>query len=252
MFRPYRWKELLWGKRSTGAKPHVPIKITSLLYTEVNIMKSVLLIGLGRFGRHIAQELTDLGHEVMAIDKLEERVNEVLPFVTNALIGDSTNEEFIDSLGVRNFDFCIVTIGESFQASLETTSLLKEKGALRVISRASRGVHAKFLLRNGADDVVYPERQLAAWCAIRYSSDHLLDYMELDDDHSMVEVEPPSSWIGESIISLNVRKKFGITVLGFKKHGELRLNITPETVIEQGTNLLVLGETRAIRKCFKL
>lgn len=123
-------------------------------------MKNILLIGLGRFGRHVAIQLNDLGHEVMAVDNNEERVNEVLPFVTNAQIGDSTNADFLKSLGIGNFDVCMVTIGGNFQNSLETTSLLKELGAKTVVSRAERDVQKKFLLRNGADEVVYPENRL--------------------------------------------------------------------------------------------
>lgn len=122
-------------------------------------MKTVLLIGLGRFGRHAALKLNELGHQVMAIDKDEERVNDVMPYVTNAQIGDSTSEEFLESLGVRNFDVCIVTIGDNFQSSLETASLLKDLGAKRVVARAARDIQAKFLLRNGADNVVYPEKK---------------------------------------------------------------------------------------------
>lgn len=137
-------------------------------------MKNILLIGLGRFGKHIALQLNKLGHEVMAVDSNEERVNEILPIVTNAQIGDSTNTEFLKSLGIGNFDVCIVTIGENFQNSLETTSLLKELGAKLVVSRAERDVQAKFLLRNGADEVVYPEKQVANWAAIRYTADQRL------------------------------------------------------------------------------
>ena len=136
-------------------------------------MKSVLLIGLGRFGRHMAAKLQELHHEVLAVDNNEERVNEALDLVTHAQIGDSTSEAFIASLGVRNFDLCVVAIGDDFQSSLETTALLKEQGARFVLSRAARDVHAKFLLRNGADDVVYPERETASWAAVRYSSDHI-------------------------------------------------------------------------------
>ena len=143
-------------------------------------MKSILLIGLGRFGRHIAMKLDELHHHVMAVDKEDTRVDAVLPFVTNAQIGDATNEDFLSSLGVGNFDVCIVAIGDNFQNSLEVTSLLKELGAKMVVSRAARDVHAKFLLRNGADEIVYPERQLADWVAIRYSADHIFDYIELD------------------------------------------------------------------------
>ena len=132
-------------------------------------MKSILLVGLGRFGRHIAMKLNELNHQVMAVDKYEERINEILPYVTNAQIGDSTNEEFLKSLGVGNYDACIVAIGGDFQSSLETTSLLKELGGKLVISRAGRDVQAKFLLRNGADEIVYPEKQIAYWTAVRYS-----------------------------------------------------------------------------------
>ncbi len=215
-------------------------------------MKSVLLIGLGRFGKHVAQQLYDMGHEVMAIDMREERVNDSLPFVTSAQIGDSTNPEFIHSLGVSNFDLCIVAIGNNFQSSLETTSLLKEMGAEKVISRAERGVQEKFLLRNGADEVVYPEKQMAKWTAIRYSSDHILDYIELDNTHAIFEVEVPKSWIGETVGSINIRKKFNINIMAVKSNGKMNMNITPETMLSSSVTLLVLGEYHNIQKCFHI
>lgn len=169
-------------------------------------MKSILLIGLGRFGKHIAMQLNQLGHQVMAVDHNEERVNDILPFVTNAQIGDSSNEEFLSSLGINNYDVCIVAIGDDFQSSLETTCLLKELGAKFVVSRAERDGQAKFLLRNGADEVVYPEKQVAKWAAIRYSADHILDYIELDQTHAIFEVSVPKSWIGMSVGQIDIRK----------------------------------------------
>lgn len=169
--------------------------------------KSILLIGLGRFGRHIAMKLDELHHQVMAVDKEDSRVEAILPFVTNAQIGDATNEDFLSSLGIRNFDVCIVAIGDNFQNSLETTSLLKELGAKMVVSRASRDIHAKFLLRNGADEIVYPEKQLANWTAMRYSSDHILDYIELDEDHAIFELSVPHEWTGKTVGQLDIRKK---------------------------------------------
>lgn len=175
-------------------------------------MKSVLLIGLGRFGRHIAMKLDELHHQVMAVDKEERRVEAVLPYVTNAQIGDATNEDFLCSLGVRNFDVCIVAIGDNFQNSLETTSLLKELGAKVVVSRAARDVHAKFLLRNGADEVVYPERQLADWTAIRYTADHILDYIELDGEHAIFEISVPNGWVEKTIGQLDIRKNMTLTL----------------------------------------
>lgn len=126
-------------------------------------MKSILLIGLGNFGKHIALQLNQLGHQVMAVDHNEERVNDAMDIVTNAQIGDSTNVEFLRSLGIDNYDVCIVAIGGDFQSSLETTCSLKELGAKMVVSRAERDGQAKFLLRNGADEVVYAEKQVAKW-----------------------------------------------------------------------------------------
>ena len=215
-------------------------------------MKSILLIGLGRFGRHIALKLNALNHQVMAIDHNEERVNALLPFVTNAQIGDSTNEEFLAALGVGNYDACIVAIGDSFQNSLETTYLLKELGARKIIARASKEMQEKFLLRNGADEVVYPEKQLAAWTAIRCSSEHILEYIELDDEYAIFEVEIPSHWSGKSILELDIRKKHGINILGVRTNGKLNMNITPNTVFGHGTSVLVLGQEKAVHKCFRI
>ena len=215
-------------------------------------MKSILLIGLGRFGRHIAMHLNELGHQVMAVDKVEERVDAVLPYVTNAQIGDSTNGEFLESLGIRNFDVCIVAIGNDFQSSLETTSLLKELGGKLVVSRAARDVQAKFLLRNGADEVVYPEKQLAKWTAIRYSADHILDYIELDGDHAMFEVQIPKEWLNRTVGQLDIRKKYNINIMGIKKNGKLYLSITPDTVLMEGESMLVLGQYKDLQKCFHI
>lgn len=215
-------------------------------------MKSILLIGLGRFGRHIARKLNDLGHEVMAVDENEERVNEALSFVTNAQIGNGTSEEFLKSLGIRNFDTCIVAIGDNFQNSLETASLLKELGARKVIARAATGVQEKFLLRNGADEVVYPEKQLAAWTAIRCTSDHILDYIELDGENSIFELSTPDNWVGKSLIQLDIRKKFGINILGIREEGQLNLNVAPDTVFQYGSSILILGRQKAVHKCFHI
>lgn len=215
-------------------------------------MKSILLIGLGRFGKHVAMKLHELNHEVMAIDKCEDRVEEVLPYVTNAQIGDSMNETFLRSLGVRNYDLCIVAIGNDFQGSLETTSLLKELGAKMVVSRAARDVQAKFLLRNGADEIVYPEKQLADWTAIRYSSDHIFDYIALSDDYAIFEIDIPDSWIGKTVGEINIRQKYNINIMAVKRNGKLDMNITPETRFSDDAALLVLGKSKDIQKCFHI
>lgn len=215
-------------------------------------MKSILLIGLGRFGRHVALHLNQLGHQVMAVDILEERVEAALPYVTNAQIGDSTKEEFLSSLGIRNYDVCIVAIGADFQSSLETASLLKELGAKLVVARAARDVQEKFLLRNGADEVVYPEKQLAKWTAIRYTADHILDYIELDEEHAMFEVPVPAEWRGRTIGQIDIRKKFRINIIGIKRNGKLELSVSPDMVMEEGETMLVLGENRDLQKCFRI
>ncbi len=215
-------------------------------------MKTILLIGLGRFGRHIAMKLNDMNHQIMAVDQDEERVNAVLPFVTNAQIGDSTNAEFLVSLGIRNFDTCIVAIGDNFQNSLETASLLKELGAKKVVARASRGVQEKFLLRNGADEVVYPEKQLASWTAIRCASEHILDYIELDGDYSIFELDVPPEWNGKTVFQLDIRKKYGINILGIRESGKFNMNITPDIILGEDKSILVLGQQKAVQKCFRI
>ena len=215
-------------------------------------MKSILLIGLGRFGYHIAKKLDETRHHVMAIDKNDERVNAALPYVTNAQIGDSTSSEFMASIGVSNFDICIVAIGDDFQSSLETTLLLKELGAGFVLSRASRDIHSKFLLRNGADEVVYPERQLASWIAIRYTSNHIIDYIQLDDAHGIFEIPIPEPWIGKTVGQLDIRKMHGINIMGIKRNGEMDCAISHETLLTENVSLLVLGRNQDIHKCFKI
>ena len=215
-------------------------------------MKAILLIGLGRFGRHIAQKLNQLGHQVMAVDKEESRVDAVLPFVTNAQIGDRTNKDFIESLGVRNFDVCIVAIGDDFQSSLETTSLLKELGAPLVVARAARDVHEKFLLRNGADEVVYPEKQLASWTAIRYSADHIFDYIELNEEYSIFEISIPEAWIGKTVSELDIRKKYNINIMAIKRKDFMDFMIHPDTRLFEDETMMVLGNHKDIQKCFHI
>lgn len=215
-------------------------------------MKSILLIGLGLLGKHIAVHLSELGHEVMAVDSNEERVNEVMPFVTSAQIGDSTNAEFLRSLGIGNYDICIVTISDNFQDSLETTSLLKELGAKCVVSRAERDVQEKFLLRNGADHVVYPEKQIAKWTAMRYTTDHIFDYIEIDRQHAIFEVEIPESWVGKSIGELDIRRKYGINILATKQDGKTNVTVTPNLVLTRDLTILALGEYKELQKCFQI
>ena len=215
-------------------------------------MKSVLLIGLGRFGRGVAEKLSELRHQVMAIDQNEERVNEVLPLVTDAQIGDATNELFLKSLGVDNYDVCIVAIGEDFKSSLQTTSLLRELGAKKVVSRASGEIHKKFLLRNGADEVVDPEAQLASWTAIRYTTDHILDYISLDSEYAIYDISVPAEWYGKTVGALDIRKKYNLNVLAVREDRRSSTAVTSETMLLEGQTILVLGQWKDIQKCFRI
>ena len=214
--------------------------------------KSILLIGLGRFGKSVALKLNELNQEVMAVDKNEERVNDVLPLVTDAQIGDATNEDFLRSLGVDNFDICFVAIGDDFQSSLEVTSLLKDLGAKKVISRASREVHRKFLLRNGADDVVYPEKQMANWMVIRYAVDHVLDYIALDSEYAVYDITVPDDWNGKTVSSLDIRRKYSLNLLAIRENGVSNMAITGDTVLQAGQTVLMLGTWKDVQKCFKI
>lgn len=215
-------------------------------------MKSILLIGLNNFGVYIAKQLRELGHQVMAVDKREDRIDAVLPFVTDAQIGDSTSEAFLRSLGINNYDVCLVAIGNDFQGSLETASLLKELGAKLVVARADREVQAKFLLRNGADEVINPEKQIAEWAAIRYASNHILDYVKLDEDHAIFEITVPRDWVGKTVGEIDIRKRFGINIMAVKENGHMNLSVTPDTVLSGNRTMLVLGEHRAIQRCFRI
>ena len=211
-------------------------------------MKSILIIGLGRFGRHMAKKFLEQGNEVLGVDMDEERVNDALDVLTSAQIGDAKTERFVEHLGVRNFDLCVVAIGDDFQGSLETTSLLKEYGAKFVLARASRDVHAKFLLRNGADRIVYAEREMAERLAVTYGSDNIFDYVELTDEYSIYEIKIPESWIGHSIIKLNVRSKYGINVLAIKNEGVIDPAPCPEHIFSDKETMIVMSHNDDVEK----
>ncbi|MBR0130611.1 MAG: TrkA family potassium uptake protein [Firmicutes bacterium] len=211
-------------------------------------MKNILIIGLGRFGRHTAEKLSELGHQVLAVDISEEKVNESMPFVTDAMIGDATKVEFLRSLGVSNFDVCIVAIGDDFQSSLEISSQLKELGASCVVSRASNGIHEKFLRRNGADDVIYPEKQTAEQVAIRYSSEYILDYLPVGNDFAVYEIKVPDDWIGHSLVQLDLRRNYHLNVVAIKSPQSMIVDIDPDMLLASGQTLLVMSDEKSIQR----
>ena len=188
----------------------------------------------------------------MAVDSREKCINECIDFVTSAQIGDATNPEFLKGLGIDNYDVCIVTIKKDFQSSLETTTLLKDLGAKLVVSRAASDFHARFLLRNGADKVIFPEKQMAKWAAVRYGSNNMLDYVELDENVSIFELDVPHSWVGKTVAQIDVRKKYNINILGMFTNGKLSVTMGPDTVFTAEHPILVLGNYKDVQKCFKL
>lgn len=215
-------------------------------------MTSVLVIGLGRFGRHVLEKLINHRCQVMAVDNNEDRVQSIAELVDRTEIGDATDPNFIDTLGVDRFDVCIVCIGDNFQNSLEITDLLREKGAQKIISRAATDIQEKFLLKNGADEVVYPEKQLAAWTAMRCSSNHIFDYIELNDEYSIVEISVPEKWYGRAVNELDIRRKYGVNILAIKKSGNIDSFVMPDTTLSAEQTMLVLGKMSSIQKCFKI
>lgn len=210
-------------------------------------MKTMLVIGLGEFGTHVSVKLGEMGCEVMAVDIDEERVNYILPYVTNAQIGDATNEDFLRSLGVDEYDICIVALGGHFQSSLETTCLLDELGAKKILSRATNDVQMKFLLKNGADEVVYPEKQMALRTATICASDGVLDFVRLDKDHSIFEIDIPTGWAGKNLMQIDSRRKYNINVLSVKREGSVFIP-TAETVLRDDDTAYVISRNEDIRK----
>jgi len=214
-------------------------------------MKSILMIGMGRFGSHLCMNLSKLDNEIMIVDACEEKLEDLLPYVTSAKIGNCTNVKVLESLGISNFDLCIVCIGSNFQNSLEITSLLKELGAKRVVSKANRDIHAKFLLRNGADEVIYPDRDIAENLAVRYSANHVFDYIELTDEFSIYEIPPLGKWVGKSLKDLDLRNHYDISILAIKGTDENEtMDMMPKAdyVIRENEHLMVIGRKKDIDK----
>lgn len=211
-------------------------------------MKSVLVIGMGRFGRSLATKLYELGNDVMIVDEDSELINELSPNFTDACVGDCRKELVLKSLGINNFDVCFVTIGENFQSSLEITSLLKELGAKRVVSKANRDIQAKFLLRNGADEVINPEKDMAEKLAIRYNANKIFDFIELTPEFSIFEIPIFEQWVGKSIASLDVRNKYEINILAVKQGQELKPLPGPAYVFAENDHIVVVGKVNVVTK----
>ncbi len=205
-------------------------------------MKSYLIIGMGRFGSHLAKKLYDLGHEVVIIDRTESKIAPHKALYDDAHIGDCTNPNVLKELGINNFDVCFVTIGDNFQSSLQITSLLDEMGAKKVVSKANSDIQAKFLKRNGATEVVYPIKEVSENLAIRMSANNLFDYIELSSDYSISECLVPEIWLGKTIADADVRKKHNANILAIKQNNSVITMPTASYTFEYGDHVIIMAK----------
>lgn len=215
-------------------------------------MKSILVIGMGKFGHHLVEKLLAMGNEVMIVDSKEENIRDMFSKVTSARVGDCTNPEVLRALGLSNFDLIVVCIGENFQNSLEVTSLVKEMGAKYVISMASRDIHAKFLLKNGADEVVYPDRDIAHNLASKCSSEHVFDYIELTNEYSIYEIPIIKDWEGKSIKDMDVRAKYNVNIIAIvNAKGHIEVMPSVGYCFRPGDHIKVIGKRKDIDRIIK-
>jgi len=214
-------------------------------------MKSILIIGMGKFGHHLCRNMVRLGNEVMIVDTSQDVMDDLIPIVTSAKIGDCTNPEVLKSLGINNYDICFVCVGTNFQSSLEITSQLKEMGARYVVSKANRDIHAKFLLRNGADEVIYPDRDIAEKAAMKFSANHVFDYIEMTPEYSIFEIPTLPEWRGKSIMEVNFRAKYKISILGIKMGEETNLLPGADHIFTAEEHLMVIGHNEDVTRLLK-
>lgn len=210
--------------------------------------KEFVVIGLGRFGGSICRELAKMGVSVLAMDKNEDLVNEYSNIVTHAVVGDSTDETILKSLGIRNFDHVIVAIGDDIQASILTTLILKELGVKKVTSKALNDYHEKVLRKIGADQIVHPERDMGRRLAHNLVSSNVLDYLELSDKHSIVEIAANDAIAGYAIVQLDIRAKYGINIVAIKRHNNIIVSPQADEVIQMDDILIVIGSDADISR----
>lgn len=210
--------------------------------------KQIAVIGLGRFGRSMVKELTRIGHEVLAIDIDSNRVNEVSDEVVHVVQADAMDEQVLRSIGIRNFDIVIVSIGHNIQSSILTTILLKEMGVEKVIAKAQNFLHGKVLEKLGIDLVIYPERDMAVKLARSLSSKNILDHIDLSPDYSIMEMVAPIAFVGKNLASLGVRNKMGVTILAIRRGEEIIVSPNAGQVINAGDILVALGKNKNLSR----
>jgi len=210
--------------------------------------KQFVIIGCGRFGSSVAKKLDELGCEVMAVDSSEETIQNISESVTHAVQADATDENALKAIGIRNFDVAVITIGANIQASIMVTLMVKELGVKHIVAKAQNEMHAKVLYKIGADRVVFPEREMGVRVAKNLVSNKILDYIELSQDYTIVEVTPLKAWIGKSLIEINIRAQYGINVIAIKNDDGININVGPEEKIGEHDILVVIGHNDDIKK----
>ncbi|AKL94507.1 Ktr system potassium uptake protein C [Clostridium aceticum] len=214
-------------------------------------MKQYVIIGCGRFGRSVAENLYKLGHDVLAIDENEETMQSISDKVTHAVQADATDEHALRSLGLRNFDVAVITIGSDIQSSIMATLIVKDLGVKYVVAKAQSEIHAKVLYKIGADRVVFPERDMGMRVAHNLVSTNILDYIELAPEYSIMEITALDEWNGKSILDLNIRSKFGINIMAVKHGNHINVSPTASDVVHRGDVLVVIGHNNDLKKLQK-
>jgi len=208
--------------------------------------KSILVIGMGRFGRNLAMKMQELGNSVMVVDIKAQLEQDISYLFNDYLIGDCTNENVLGALGVGNFDICFVTIGKNFEASIIVTSLLKTYGAKHIVTKTDRDIQKDVLKKVGADDVVYPDKDFAEKLAVRYNSEKIFDYMELPGDYSIYEIAVPKNWIGKQIVTLDVRRKYEVNILAIKNNTALQPAPGSDYTFAEGDEMIVMAKEKDV------
>lgn len=211
-------------------------------------MKSLLVIGMGTFGTFLADKLQSLGNDVMIVDEDQETIETLAPRFTNALCADCTRPDVLRAINVPDFDICFVTIGDNFQSSLEISSQLKELGAKHVVSKANRTLQAKFLLRNGADEVIYPEKDSAERLALRSSSDGITDVIPITPEYAIFELKVKPEWVGRSLVQLDLRRRYNVNIMAIKKGDHVDTAVSPDYVFEADDRFLTVGRSAEMFK----
>lgn len=215
-------------------------------------MKSFIVIGIGQFGSSLAKSLYKAGHEVIAIDMDEVRINDIADEVTHAMVADMTDERVVKSIGVQNFDAVIISIGANIRGSVLSTVLCKEQGAKYVIAKASDDLHAKLLLKTGADKVIQPEKEAGIRLARSLVSDNIIDYLDLSDQYSIHEIHIPSPWINKTLVELDVRKKYDVSVIAIRRGDDILVTLNPQEPLQEKDVLILIGSNKGFDKISSL